>query len=127
MHTETRQLKDLISVGPAMLEDFELLGVRTVAQLRTRSPERMYRRLCALKKQRVDPCCLDVFVAAVAQARNPDLPIEQCQWWFWSRARKGNVKAHEYRSNSVALIRNQISRLAASQCPPSTTNTAPLM
>ena len=89
MQTEARQLKDLISVGPALLKDFDLLGVRTVAQLRTRSPERMYRRLCTLKKQRVDPCCLDVFVAAVAQARNPELAIEQCQWWFWSRVRKG--------------------------------------
>jgi hypothetical protein len=24
----------------------------------------------------------------VAQARNPLLPAEQCQWWYWSRQRK---------------------------------------
>jgi hypothetical protein len=36
----------------------------------------------------VDICCLDVFRAAVAQARNPHLPVEQCQWWYWSRKRK---------------------------------------
>jgi nucleotidyltransferase/DNA polymerase involved in DNA repair len=88
MQTETRQLKDLVSVGPAMLEDFELLGVRTVTQLRRRSPERMYRRLCRIRGQRIDPCCLDTFVAAVAQARDPQLPIEQRQWWYWSRVRK---------------------------------------
>src|SRR6478672_4448197 len=88
MQTDTRQLKDLVSVGPAMLEDFELLGVRTVAQLRRRSPQRMYRQLCRIKKQTIDPCCLDVFVAAVAQAKDPDLPIEQRQWWYWSRVRK---------------------------------------
>ena len=28
MPIEERQLKDLVSVGPAMLEDFELLGLR---------------------------------------------------------------------------------------------------
>ena len=67
MTTETRQLKDLVSIGPAMLEDFELLGVHSVAQLRRRSPQRMYRQLCRIKKQIIDPCCLDTFVAAVAQ------------------------------------------------------------
>ena len=45
MQTETRQLKDLVSIGPAMLEDFELLGIRSVAQLRRRNPQRMYREL----------------------------------------------------------------------------------
>jgi len=88
MQTETRQLKDLVSVGPAMLEDFELLGVQTVTQLRRRSPQRMYRDLCRIRGQRIDPCCLDTFMAAVAQARDPELPIEQRQWWYWSRVRK---------------------------------------
>jgi hypothetical protein len=27
-------------------------------------------------------------VAAVAQAKDPHLPLEQCQWWFWSKKRK---------------------------------------
>ena len=88
MQTETRQLKDLVSVGPAMLEDFELLGVQTVAQLRRRNPQRMYRELCRIRGQRIDPCCLDTFMAAVAQARDPELPIEQRHWWYWSRVRK---------------------------------------
>jgi len=88
MQTETRQLKDLVSVGPAMLEDFELLGVQTVAQLRRRNPQRMYRELCRVRGQRIDPCCLDTFMAAVAQARDPELPIEQRHWWYWSRVRK---------------------------------------
>jgi nucleotidyltransferase/DNA polymerase involved in DNA repair len=88
MSTETRQLRDLVSIGPAMLKDFELLGISSVAQLRRRSPERMYKELCRLRGQRLDPCCLDVFVAAVAQAKDPQLPIEQRQWWYWSKVRK---------------------------------------
>jgi hypothetical protein len=83
-----RKLIDLVSVGPAMLEDFDLLGITSVSQLRRRSPERMYRELCRVRGQRIDPCCLDVFVAAVAQAKDPDLPIEQRQWWYWSKLRK---------------------------------------
>jgi len=88
MPTETRQLRDLVSIGPAMLKDFELLGISSVAQLRRRSPQRMYKELCRLRGQRIDLCCLDVFVAAVEQAKDPQLPIEQRQWWYWSKVRK---------------------------------------
>lgn len=93
MQTEQRQLKDLVSVGPAMLEDFELLGIKNVVQLRLRSPQRMYQDLCRMKGQRIDPCCLDVFVAAVAQAKDPDLPIEKRQWWYWSKVRKAKERS----------------------------------
>jgi len=88
-----RRLQDLISVGPAFLRDFELLGVRSVEQLARRNPEKLYEGLCRITGQAQDICCLDVFRAAVAQARNPQLPIEQCQWWYWSRQRKArNVR-----------------------------------
>ncbi len=88
MASDPRRLSDLISVGPAMLRDFEILAVRSVAQLARRSPERLYESLCRVAPQRQDICCLDVFRAAVAQARDPRLPAEQCQWWYWSRQRK---------------------------------------
>lgn len=88
MLTEERRLGDLISVGPAMLRDFERLGVRNVKQLSRQDPGKLYRKLCRLTGQRQDVCVLDVFSAAVAQARNPDLPTEQCVWWYWSRKRK---------------------------------------
>ena len=83
-----RALADLISVGPAMLRDFQLLGVRTVAQLAREEPTQLYDRLCKITGSRQDACVLDVFTAAIAQARNPDLPPGQRQWWYWSRERK---------------------------------------
>jgi hypothetical protein len=83
-----RLLHDLISVGPAMLRDFDQLGIRSVPQLAKQDPQKMYARLNRLTGQRQDPCVLDVFQAAVAQARNPRLPAEKCQWWYWSRKRK---------------------------------------
>ena len=92
--TDPRKLRDLISVGPAMLRDFELLGVRTVSQLARRNPEKLYEKLCALTGQAQDICCLDVFRAAVEQAKNPNLPAEQCDWWHWSRKRKASDARH---------------------------------
>jgi hypothetical protein len=71
-----------------MLRDFDLLGIRCVSQLAKQNPDKMYARLGRLTGTRQDPCVLDTFQAAVAQARNPRLPAEQCQWWYWSRKRK---------------------------------------
>jgi hypothetical protein len=86
--TQQRRIKDLVSVGPAMVRDFEMLGIRSVRQLARRNPEKLYEKLCQVAGQAQDICCLDVFRAAVAQARNPRLPLEQAQWWYWSRQRE---------------------------------------
>jgi nucleotidyltransferase/DNA polymerase involved in DNA repair len=94
-----RQLGDLISIGSAMLRDFELLGIRSVAQLARQNPQRMYEKLGRVAGQHQDICVLDVFCAAVAQARNSRLPAEQCQWWYWSEKRKQG-------SNEVRISRN---------------------
>jgi len=88
MVIEKRRLQDLVSVGPAMLRDFRMLEIDSVAQMARQDPERMYERLCSLTGERQDICVLDVFRAAVAQAKDPRLPEEQCQWWYWSRVRK---------------------------------------
>jgi nucleotidyltransferase/DNA polymerase involved in DNA repair len=84
----SRQLADLISIGPAMLRDFELLGVHSVAQLARQNPKRLYDKLGRVARRLQDICVLDTFCAAVAQARNPRLAAEKCQWWYWSRKRK---------------------------------------
>jgi hypothetical protein len=88
MRKGSRKLGNLISVGPAMVRDFELLGVRSVGQLARRNPERLYHRLGCVAPHHQDICVLDTFRAAVAQARDPKLPAEQCQWWWWSNKRK---------------------------------------
>jgi len=92
MTGSARRLEDLISIGPAMLRDFELLGIHSMAQLARQNPQRMYARLERATGQRQDPCVLDTFCAAVAQARNPHLAAEKCQWWWWSRKRKKGKK-----------------------------------
>jgi len=92
MSGRERRLGDLISIGPAMLRDFELLRVRSVKELAKQDPEKMYRKLGRLAREHQDICVLDTFRAAVAQARNPRLPAEKCQWWWWSEKRKKRSK-----------------------------------
>ena len=89
MKTGERRLGDLVSIGPAMLKDFDQLGIRSVAHLARQKPQSLYEKLCKVTGKSQDVCVLDTFSAAVAQARDPQLPEEQCQWWYWSRKRKG--------------------------------------
>ena len=81
-------LHGLRSIGPASLKDFDLLGVTSLDDLSGRDPQELYDALCRLKGQKVEICCLDVMHCAVAQARNPHLPPEQRDWFWWSRNRK---------------------------------------
>jgi hypothetical protein len=87
------ELLDLVSVGPATVRALHSLGVRSVRQLARSKPNALYDKLCRLRRRRQDPCCLDVFTAAVAQARNPNLPAEKRVWWYWSQQRKSKSAA----------------------------------
>jgi hypothetical protein len=85
---ERRTLGQLDGIGPAMLDDLRRLGVPDVAALARQDPQALYDRLCQLTRARQDPCVLDTFCCAVAQAGDPALPAAQRQWWWWSRRRK---------------------------------------
>jgi hypothetical protein len=86
-----RRLKDLRGIGTKMLEDFDKLGISSVNQLKSRDADDLYRRMCRISGQRQDPCVLDTYRCAIEQARNPDLPKEQTDWWYWSRVRKAST------------------------------------
>ena len=75
-----------------------MLGITEVQQLAKANPKQLYDRLCRLTGERQDPCVLDVFTAAVAQAKDPLLPAEQCQWWYWSRVRKGGEEKRRHKA-----------------------------
>jgi nucleotidyltransferase/DNA polymerase involved in DNA repair len=88
MMSDNRQLKDLSGVGPAAIADLHLLGINSVAELSRQGGDELYARLCQLTGKQHDICCLDVFHCGIAQARDPELPPEQKNWWYWSALRK---------------------------------------
>lgn len=90
--TTERRLGDLVSVGPATLEDFDRLGIGSVDDLARQDARELYERLGRLLGVRLDVCCLDVFECAIAQARDTDLPAERRNWWWWSRRRKAEAR-----------------------------------
>ena len=86
-----RKLSDLVSVGKATIKDFTLLGITEVGDLKRRSGQELYEELCRKTGVRHDICCLDVLNCAIAQAENPGLSKEKCNWWYWSKKRKANA------------------------------------
>ncbi len=73
----SRQLIDLVSVGPAVVEDLEMLGITRVDQLIGRDLFKLYKMSTERCERRHCTCACDVFAAAIAQAGDPGLPIEQ--------------------------------------------------
>ena len=112
----TRQLEDLVSVGPAIRRDLNVLGVRTVEQLARRDPRVLYDRLCRQTGRRQDPCVLDTFRAAVAQAQDPDLPVEYTRVVVLEPGAQGRgpraTATPVYSARSVAIGLIRVARLA---------------
>lgn len=84
---DERELKDLVSVGPATLKDFQILKIKTLADLRKADENKLYQKLCKATNAIHDPCVIDVFRCAIEQAKDPELPQEKCQWFYWSKIR----------------------------------------
>ena len=85
---DRRRLIDLRSVGRATVEDFRVLGITRVDQLRGRDHKKLYDKLCRVTGKKHDICVLDMLQCAIAQAENPGLSAEKQDWFYWSRRRK---------------------------------------
>ena len=76
-------LEQIPGIGPSMAEYLHSLGISRVAHLTGRSPEALYKKLCALTGVRQDPCVLYTFRCAVYYASNQTHEAEKLKWWHW--------------------------------------------
>lgn len=76
-------LQIIPGVGPSIAGDLRELGIRRVADLKGRDPERLYARINAKRRVRQDPCLLYVFRCAVYFASTPRPRPELLKWWAW--------------------------------------------
>ena len=88
---DTRTLRDLAGVGRSIEQNLRALGVGSVQELAKHDPDSLYERLSERTGVRQDPCVLDTFRCAVAQARDPELSADRKNWWWWSRQRKSQA------------------------------------
>jgi Pathogenicity locus len=94
------ELQRIPGIGPSLARDLRTLGIRRVADLRGKDPERLYRRLGEQRGVRQDPCVLYTFRCAVyfAGTRRPD--PAKLKWWWWKDrgARPGPARRAPARS-----------------------------
>ena len=83
MRRNRSELLEIPGVGPAVRADLEALGIGSVADLRGRDPEALYRALCELRGGRIDRCMLYVFRCAVYYASAPEPSPDKLKWWTW--------------------------------------------
>jgi nucleotidyltransferase/DNA polymerase involved in DNA repair len=77
------ELQTLPGIGPSLAGDLRALGVRRVADLKRRDPERLYAQLNRLRGQRQDPCVLYAFRCAAYAVRTARPRPELLKWWNW--------------------------------------------
>lgn len=79
-----KKLADIPNIGPAMIEDFNVLGITTPQQLVKNDAFVLYTTLCKKTGSTHDPCVLDTFLAAVDFMNGaPPKP-----WWHYTAQRK---------------------------------------
>jgi len=81
---EATALSEFRNVGEAMLRDFELLGIASVAELAKQEADELYARLSRITGSRRDPFVHDTFAAAIHQAKTG----EALDWWAFTPIRK---------------------------------------
>jgi hypothetical protein len=88
VNTETKRrtlkaLQEIPGVGKSISEDLWDLGIRSVADLRGKDPEKLYITRCAQVGVQIDRCLLYVFRCAVYYASTKRRQPELLKWWNW--------------------------------------------
>ena len=79
-----KELTDLPNIGKAMAADLQKIGIARPAQVKGKSPYKMYEALCLKTGVRHDPCVIDVFISITRFAEG-DIPRP---WWEYTEERK---------------------------------------
>jgi hypothetical protein len=81
-----RELQEIPGVGPSIASDLYSLGIRRIADLKRKDPEKLYRRLEKLTDSHQDRCVLYTFRCAVYFAKTPRPKPRLLKWWNWMDA-----------------------------------------
>ena len=79
-----KSFTDIPNVGKRVAEDLKNLGFKTPIDLKNQDVFTLYKKLCKLENQVVDPCMLDTFMAIVDFADNGNAR----KWWHYTNERK---------------------------------------
>jgi len=77
------ELQRIPGVGPSIANDLRGIGIARIADLKGRSPQKLYERSNQLRGMTQDRCLLYVFRCAVYFAETPKPNPKKLDWWAW--------------------------------------------
>jgi hypothetical protein len=77
------ELTKIPYVGESIAADFRNIGITRIEDLKGKTPEELYERICMYQGLHVDRCVLYVCRSAVYYAENPTPDPEKVKWWNW--------------------------------------------
>lgn len=80
---EIKELRQIPGVGVSIAQDLWNVGIRSIADLKGRSPDQLYEQMCAQQGVQIDRCMLYVMRCAVYYASNETYDPELLKWWNW--------------------------------------------
>ena len=83
MVTKTDDLKQIPGVGDSVQQYLNQIGINSTGDLKDKSPEELYRKMCDFKAAPVDRCMLYVLRCSVYYASNAEHDPEKLKWWNW--------------------------------------------
>ena len=83
--------QEIPNVGPVIASDLFAIGMEMPSDLIGKDPYTLYDRLCRVKGARVDPCVIDIFIAAVRYMEGA--PAKK--WWHYTAERKQHLENRE--------------------------------
>ena len=79
-----QELKTIPGVGVKIADDFWNIGIRSINDLKSADPEKLYAKICKYQGQYVDRCMLYVCRCAVYFAKEKSYDPNLLKWWNWS-------------------------------------------
>ncbi len=78
-----KELRRIPGVGASIAADLYSLDIHSVNDLRSKDPEELYLKLCAIRGMHIDRCVLYVLRCAVYFASYERHDPELLKWWNW--------------------------------------------
>jgi hypothetical protein len=77
------ELQEILGVGKSISQDLRNIGIRSIADLKDKSPEKLYDQSNLFQGVVQDRCLLYVFRCAVYFAEHKNPNPEKLKWWNW--------------------------------------------
>jgi len=80
---QLKELQIIPGVGKSIAQDFWNIGIKSILDLKNKTPEELYSKICVHQGCQVDRCVLYVCRSSVYFAQHKKHNPEKLKWWNW--------------------------------------------